>query len=387
MERSDEKDPVDLPASIVGGDSIMVPVPVAPPRIRAPSSPVRPVIHAPFSPEDDFAFPVPKSRSVNPGARTFSDQADSENVDVVAAAVAVAVAASSTVGPVDMPGPLARALGEDREEVEKHGAIQSEGGGQDPVHDAFTNLVGGPKAPQFASQIPQATRKQSIGAIPLSEAEKALQAVASLEASSVTTPAPACQEVPLAQQLALATQMAPEKAAARIADHLRQDCLKEASLGLTLCVFEAPLPGLKRFAERVARSFVAEVESMGFACIEWWNGREWIAKRSSVLHDAMYDKYSLCVRVTWAEVRGNGSSFSFGFNSTRFSICQGNATLHEIQTLLAIQQVSLDDWASTQVASAERAEHASEKSRAAELQFMEGLIQLGLPTRERMVEL
>jgi len=107
-----------------------------------------------------------------------------------------------------------------------------------------------------------------------------------------------------AEQLAAATQGAPQKLAERLADQLKDFCIEEAGMGLNSCTWDVPIPSNKRsFVNQVAREFALQVETFGFVRIDWWNGREWKQSqgRYHILHDTVYDKYHMRLRVRWPE--------------------------------------------------------------------------------------
>eukprot|EP00931_Biecheleriopsis_adriatica_P060348 TRINITY_DN3622_c0_g2_i1.p1 TRINITY_DN3622_c0_g2~~TRINITY_DN3622_c0_g2_i1.p1 ORF type:complete len:414 (-),score=84.77 TRINITY_DN3622_c0_g2_i1:155-1366(-) len=105
-------------------------------------------------------------------------------------------------------------------------------------------------------------------------------------------------------QLATATQMAPQRLAERLAEQLQQFCMEEAGLGQNTFTWDAPLPsGSRSFMQQVARKFVSKAEALGFESVEWWNGREWRQSlgKYHVLHDTVYDKYYMRIRVRWLD--------------------------------------------------------------------------------------
>lgn len=107
-----------------------------------------------------------------------------------------------------------------------------------------------------------------------------------------------------AGQLADATQRAPQRLAERYAEQLQQLCLEEAGMGLTSFTWDLKLPsGRRSFLEVVAREFVSRVEALGFEKVEWWTGREWRQSRGRfhILHDNVYDKYHMRLRVRWLD--------------------------------------------------------------------------------------
>lgn len=105
-----------------------------------------------------------------------------------------------------------------------------------------------------------------------------------------------------AEQLAAATQQAPQRLAERLLEQLQQSCLEEASMGQTGSIWDTPMPaGSREFMQQVARAFVARAEALGFEQVEWWNGKHWrqSAGRYHILHDTVYDKYHMRIRVSW----------------------------------------------------------------------------------------
>merc|ERR1712232_938520 len=107
-----------------------------------------------------------------------------------------------------------------------------------------------------------------------------------------------------ADQLATATLKAPDRLAERFSEQLQQCCLEEAGLGLNTFTWDLPLPSARRsFMNQVAREFVSRVEALGFERVEWWSGREWRQSqgRFSILHDHVYDRYLMRLRVQWLD--------------------------------------------------------------------------------------
>jgi len=107
-----------------------------------------------------------------------------------------------------------------------------------------------------------------------------------------------------AEQLATATQRAPQRLAERLLEQLQHDCLEEASKGQSSYTWETQLSSMKtNFMQQVGRSFAARVENLGFEQVEWWNGQEWIKKSGTyyIPYDRVYEKYLLKIRVRWLD--------------------------------------------------------------------------------------
>eukprot|EP00933_Yihiella_yeosuensis_P071919 TRINITY_DN80168_c0_g1_i1.p1 TRINITY_DN80168_c0_g1~~TRINITY_DN80168_c0_g1_i1.p1 ORF type:complete len:442 (+),score=85.71 TRINITY_DN80168_c0_g1_i1:92-1417(+) len=108
-----------------------------------------------------------------------------------------------------------------------------------------------------------------------------------------------------ADHLSWATSKAPVRLGNRLADDLQQACLSEAAnAGATSHVWDVELPkGSRSFMHQVARTFASQVESMGFAQVEWWSGKEYRTAqgRFIIFHDPVYEKYHMKVRVRWLD--------------------------------------------------------------------------------------
>lgn len=107
-----------------------------------------------------------------------------------------------------------------------------------------------------------------------------------------------------AEQLASATQRAPQRLAERLLEQLQHDCLEEASKGQNTYTWDTQLSSMKTsFMHQVARAFAARVENLGFVQVEWWNGREWSrqSRQYHIVHDPVYEKYHMKIRVRWLE--------------------------------------------------------------------------------------
>lgn len=107
----------------------------------------------------------------------------------------------------------------------------------------------------------------------------------------------------LTQTLASTTMNAPERLAQKLMDKFQTCCLDEASIGNWTLVWDTLLPGGRRFSDAVARAFAGQLRELGFSRIEWWSGKEWkdVPGRYCIIHDTIYDKYKLRVRVRWPE--------------------------------------------------------------------------------------
>merc|ERR1719188_330957 len=75
-------------------------------------------------------------------------------------------------------------------------------------------------------------------------------------------------------QLAVTTMRAPERLAEKLIERLQQSCIEEAGMGHTSFVWEAPLPGGRRFCDAAARAFAGKLKDLGFLQLEWWSGKE-----------------------------------------------------------------------------------------------------------------
>ncbi|CAJ1375114.1 unnamed protein product [Effrenium voratum] len=104
------------------------------------------------------------------------------------------------------------------------------------------------------------------------------------------------------RRLALATASAPERLAEKLIEQLRQSCLDEANLGKNMCTWDGTLPGSRRFSSQVAQALAGQLQEVGFASVEWWAGKEFkdTGGKYLVIHNAMYDKYTVRLRVKWS---------------------------------------------------------------------------------------
>lgn len=162
-----------------------------------------------------------------------------------------------------------------------------------------------------------------------------------------------------AEYLARVTSQAPDAAAERLAETLRQECLNEAAEGLSSCVWNAQFDGRGglRFVEKVVRRFATKVENAGFARVEWWSGKEWRPSQGSfsILYNSTYNEYTTRLRVEWdpnlAEVvdlgtpvrqyNSCGSDVSMGATAT-----DSEAFLLQVHDAMQAQQRALESWLS-----------------------------------------
>lgn len=103
----------------------------------------------------------------------------------------------------------------------------------------------------------------------------------------------------------MATCSAPERLAEKMVERLQQNCLSEANLGKTSCIWEETLPGGSRkgFSFLVAQAFAVQVKAVGFSSVEWWGGKEFKDTGGKYLVNPipMYDKYTVKLRVRWVD--------------------------------------------------------------------------------------
>jgi len=104
-----------------------------------------------------------------------------------------------------------------------------------------------------------------------------------------------------ADQLASNTCQAPERLADKMVEQLKRRCMDEAHLGRNELVWEAVIPGNVSFVKEVAREVALRAQALGFEHVEWWNGRGFHRSdgRFHIVHDALYDKYSVRLKVRW----------------------------------------------------------------------------------------
>lgn len=104
-------------------------------------------------------------------------------------------------------------------------------------------------------------------------------------------------------ELASATEHAHLTLAASFVGHLQQRCVTEASSGRCVAEWEAKLPGNKTFVGHVAREFAHRVHEMDFVSVEWWGGKDWLARpgKFSVWVDHAAQTYHMRLRVRWLD--------------------------------------------------------------------------------------
>lgn len=122
--------------------------------------------------------------------------------------------------------------------------------------------------------------------------------------SAARTPATRPPLTAFAAQLASASQGAAERLADRFVEQLQHHCLDEAQMGLATSIWELQWPsGSRTFINAAARFFASRVERIGFEQVEWWNGKEWRGSqgRFHLLHDNVYEKYYMRLRVRWLD--------------------------------------------------------------------------------------
>lgn len=121
---------------------------------------------------------------------------------------------------------------------------------------------------------------------------------------SVSSKAGAAQHTEFSRTLAALTMRAADRAADELIQQLKNDCLQQAELGRSQIDIDLPLVGNnKRSHEMVAKAFEANLRELGFAQVEWWCGQGlgWRETPGKVplIHDSMYGKYSMRVRIRW----------------------------------------------------------------------------------------
>eukprot|EP00928_Gymnodinium_smaydae_P088985 TRINITY_DN73000_c0_g1_i1.p1 TRINITY_DN73000_c0_g1~~TRINITY_DN73000_c0_g1_i1.p1 ORF type:complete len:341 (+),score=101.39 TRINITY_DN73000_c0_g1_i1:84-1106(+) len=231
--------------------------------------------------------------------------------------------------------------------------------------------------------------------LPVAAAAKGEQRPVAADAASAATTAPAASpsatppaqaatapsSSSFAQTLALRTNAAPERLAEKLIEKLQQRCLEEASVGRSSVLWDAQLPGSRRFSDAVARAFSKQLRDLGFSRLEWWTGKTWqdIPGKYCLLHDAMYDKYNLRIRGRWPEVLdgsetaatadGSAASASAGARSAveaGASSAALGSVLRQLNEVVALQQELLLKTASAQQAAERRAATAERRALAAE---------------------
>eukprot|EP00927_Polykrikos_kofoidii_P047326 TRINITY_DN41430_c0_g1_i1.p1 TRINITY_DN41430_c0_g1~~TRINITY_DN41430_c0_g1_i1.p1 ORF type:complete len:794 (+),score=109.63 TRINITY_DN41430_c0_g1_i1:198-2384(+) len=198
--------------------------------------------------------------------------------------------------------------------------------------------------------------------------------------------------------LAETTSEAPDRMAKKLIERLKQSCHDEASRGRTSYVWEATLSSGRRFSDSVARAFAGRVQDLGFSRLEWFSGKEWkeMPRRYCLMHDSMYDKYNLRVRVRWPETLDNfylEGTFGQEPSDACSPIHSGTAHqdearaqelvnaalapfLRQLQQVAALQQQVVVSSSAAQAALEERAARAEGRTLAAERRYIEVLRRL-----------
>jgi len=209
----------------------------------------------------------------------------------------------------------------------------------------------------------------------------------------------AAQRTGFAQLLSQATAAAPQHVAMKLMEQLQRSCLEAAGIGRTYLVWEAPLPPGRSFSNAVARTFAGQLTSVGFSRLEWWNGKEWreMPGRYCVLHDNVYDKYHLRIRITWpeasdditlpAEIPKAPSNMQItGLPDLAGSAAQDKAlepVLRQLQQIVTLEQKLLIQSATALAEAEERARQAEERAVNAE----QSCLRFAEQSRQRRVAL
>lgn len=190
--------------------------------------------------------------------------------------------------------------------------------------------------------------------------------------------------------LATATLQAPDQLADKLITRLKEQCIEEATVGHSCCVWETALPGGRRFSDAVGRAFAGHLQALAFWRLEWWSGKEWkdMPGRYCVVHDTIYDKCSMRIRVQWptASSRVDGRTDECTASASHSGGLLGavrndpNAELLEqVQEVLALQQQLLLMSAAAEANAEERARRAEERATAAEQRLLQVLKQSPSP--------
>eukprot|EP00929_Paragymnodinium_shiwhaense_P007517 TRINITY_DN111437_c0_g1_i1.p1 TRINITY_DN111437_c0_g1~~TRINITY_DN111437_c0_g1_i1.p1 ORF type:complete len:526 (+),score=147.26 TRINITY_DN111437_c0_g1_i1:124-1701(+) len=191
----------------------------------------------------------------------------------------------------------------------------------------------------------------------------------------------------LAKTLASMTMRAPERVARKLIERLQQAAIEEACVGRSSFVWDASLPGGHSFSNIVARSFANQLKDLGFERVEWWSGKEWkdMPGKYIMIHDAMYDKYQLRIRVRWPEAvdapQHEGSVNSGGSEASRRPLAPPGmqevpesalaSLLQQLRQMVTVQQQLLLQSAAAQASAEERAARAEGRALAAERRCLE----------------
>lgn len=181
--------------------------------------------------------------------------------------------------------------------------------------------------------------------------------------------------------LARATMRAPDKTAEKLIDRLRQQCLEEAAHGRTEYTLENSLTGTRKFCEDTARAFAVKLKGLGYQKVSWWNGKEmkdWdeMQEKSSsmyyLMHDQMYDKYTMKIKVEWSsQSTGLLPSFEQKSGDQPHSRREIELVMKQFKEVLELQQKELGDWAASEVAAVAEANAARQRAVAAERKLAE----------------
>jgi hypothetical protein len=176
------------------------------------------------------------------------------------------------------------------------------------------------------------------------------------------------------------TMRAPELLAEQLVEKLQQGCLEEARLGHSHFDWDVPLQGSRHFSDQVAKSFAHQLKQIGFERLEWWNGKEWKVPYSK-LHDRMYDKFHMRVRVAWKD-KMDVVDLRKSFHVPQISSPEAQPELTEaalapimrqVQQVISLEQELLLTSAKAQADAEERAEQAEVRASAAERICLEKL--------------
>jgi len=182
-------------------------------------------------------------------------------------------------------------------------------------------------------------------------------------------PAPTAKTA-FCRALAATTASAPERVAAKLIERLQHECMEEAGLGHCSLVWDASLPGGRRFSDAAARAFAGKLQELGFHRVEWWSGKEWkeMPGRYLITHDTMYDKFNVRIRVMWPESSSeeavsNSKVLSYvrppsGMQDVESSLAP---VVEQLQQVLAMQQKLLQQALDAQAAADRRAARAEER--------------------------
>jgi len=200
--------------------------------------------------------------------------------------------------------------------------------------------------------------------------------------ASANEAADALARTPFSQMLTETTMRAPELLAEQLVEKLQQGCLEEARLGHSHFDWDVPLQGSRHFSDQVAKSFAHQLKQIGFERLEWWNGKEWKVPYSK-LHDRMYDKFHMRVRVAWKDKMDMvylRKSFHVPLVGSNAVEAQPELTeaalapiLRQVQQVISLEQELLLTSAKAQADAEERAELAETRASAAERLCLEKL--------------